>query len=446
MRRLVLLAALLVIVPASCALGETWHKLTLPEGPSNPTPTILGIAADDGEMWVSTKQDGIMGYDGTEWVVDTYTNSGLRSNAYHYVMFIDSTGDKWAVKPSAATADRLNDGGTFSDRSDDVWTYYSTPAQFFTSSVFSMVEDQAGNKWFGVGDENNVEPCVLELLIENGEGTADDQWLYLGGEFEPDIFRYDVRALAVDPLNRLWIAYGRYGVDALNFDDYESFGDYTLTHYEMPDGLPSNSARAVCVDASGRVWLGTLAGVAYLEPGESHWRTVAGTEELIVADLDVDEQGHVWAATNEGVLMMLGGVIVARYGTQDGLADEFVDKIAVDRTNGTVWAVSVDHETSETELNTMESGFGPGRDIFAYPNPWRQGSENGVTLLGAPSGSTVDVLDITGQRLRRLEAGEGPLEWDSLDESGKEVPSGMYILRVDIPGEDAVFTKVAIIR
>jgi len=69
-----------------------------------------------------------------------------------------------------------------------------------------------------------------------------------------------------------------------------------------------------------------------------------------------------------------------------------------------------------------------------FPNPFA--SATAIPVLG-PGGSAVavDVFDVSGRRVRRLEAvlaaGEGSLAWDGTDEGGREVPAGIYFYRVE---------------
>ncbi len=85
-----------------------------------------------------------------------------------------------------------------------------------------------------------------------------------------------------------------------------------------------------------------------------------------------------------------------------------------------------------------------------YPNPF-----NGSTLiafrLGAPTRVNVAIYNILGQRTRvlmnnqLLNGGWHRLFWNGLDENGKPVPSGVYILTVRTPDSQAI-QKVLLLR
>ena len=55
-------------------------------------------------------------------------------------------------------------------------------------------------------------------------------------------------------------------------------------------------------------------------------------------------------------------------------------------------------------------------------------------------------FDIAGEKVRELPSTREPFRWDSLDADLNEVPSGVYIIRVETPSGEQLFTKVAIIR
>lgn len=79
-----------------------------------------------------------------------------------------------------------------------------------------------------------------------------------------------------------------------------------------------------------------------------------------------------------------------------------------------------------------------GARLSAQPNPFNPQ----VTLrfgLAAAGECRLEILSVTGRRLRllaagRLEAGEQALVWDGRDEAGRVLPSGIYLARLLAPG------------
>lgn len=452
MRLLLLLGLVAALALPFTAGAQEWQEVPLrDDGPSGEHPKILDIAMDGSTVWLSTEHDGLAAWDGSPpWVQHLHEDGGLRSDAFRNSIFSDALGNKWTARDGSSTVDRLDDGGTFRDKSDDAWTYYSQGNELLSGRVFSMAQDANGNMWFGIRDENSNQPSTLELLIENDPSTpTDDEWLtYDYNDELAGFFTNDVRELAIDTRGRLWIVYYLRGVDVWDFGDYYTYEDDTIVHYGLTEGLPSDVIHSVLVAADGRVWLGANNGIAVFDAAGETWTVLGDLGADKITDLAEDVQGHVWAATDEGVAMFYSSGELARfYTTADGLKDDLVQLIAVDRMDGTVWAVSEKLSTGETFLNMLESGFGSDSDVFAYPNPWKEGeSTESIKIQGAPEGSTVEVFDITGQSVRKLSATREPYIWDSLNTDLNEVPSGVYVIRVKMPTGELAFTKVAIIR
>jgi ligand-binding sensor domain-containing protein len=449
MRSIVGMAALafVVLAPSIGQADGSWSRVVVPN-----SPTILGMGIERNIVWLSTQADGLLGYDGNLWVLHRAEEGGIRSNAYNYTVFVDSRRRKWITRDDSATIDRLDDRGTYSLKSDDVWTYYSYPAQLANRRVFSTAEGRDGEMWFGMRDENHNRPGTLELLIDGADTTtADDQWFHFDNAWTPDSTHFsddDVRALAIDRAGRLWIGYYASGVDVWDYGDYRTFADDEWQHVTDANGLPSSLVHAIHVAADGRVWVGTLGGLAVFDPAADTWTTIEGLPGLQTLALASDAQGHIWVGTDDGVAMLYAsGTVAATYNTDDGIQNPTIASIVVDRLDGTVWAVSKDEATGNTSLNMFESGFGPQSGVFyLYPNPWKTGTSVGpITIFGPPDGSHVEVLDLAGEEIRDLPAKE-PYAWDTLDASQREVPSGVYLVRIEVPGGNVTVLKAAIVR
>jgi hypothetical protein len=454
-----IVALIFTVLAAGVGVAEDWVQVAIPE--TTASSRILDVDIEGNILWMSTDGDGLIGHDGQEWLPHKVEHGGLRGNSFNRVVFIDSDNEKWVTRDLSRAIDRLDDGGTFLDKDDDRWTYYNTvgasqPGPVKNKRIFSMAEDSFGNKWYGFRDENHIyADYVVAFLLEGSDATTDDDtWYHFdNAEDETEFWDDDVRALAVDLAGRLWIGYAAAGIDVWDHGGPQSladtsFADDTWTRYDEESVLPSDEVRELHVDERGRVWIGTLGGLAMYDPTGGSWMTVEDLPGVQARAIDTDAQGRVWVGTDNGVAMLYtNGVVGLTYGTIDGIHDDRVDHIAVDRANGVVWCVSVDDATGETYLQYLRAGSAPGTaEIFLYPNPWIEGkSTEFMSIFGAPDGSTVEVFDITGNLLRTL-APSQPYVWDSLDDAFNEVPSGGYVVKVETPAGKRIFLTAAIVR
>ena len=84
------------------------------------------------------------------------------------------------------------------------------------------------------------------------------------------------------------------------------------------------------------------------------------------------------------------------------------------------------------------------------PNPFNPWTEIAFTVPEDPGLVTLTIHNISGQLVRTLVSGElsaGPAVavWDGLDESGRQMASGVYLARLQAAGESA-YRKMMLLK
>jgi hypothetical protein len=198
-------------------------------------------------------------------------------------------------------------------------------------------------------------------------------------------------------------------------------GDYNLFHNDNP-------ARAISVGYEDEFSL------SQIESGD--WTTYSGQDaNSLVAYTDT----AIFLEPVTHDLHLIGGSPAVDHGTSNGAPSE--DFEGNPRPVGAGYDIGAyEYQVEGIETDT---GFGEGipRGFMLaqnYPNPFNGGTVVQYSL--SESGAVeIDVYNILGQRVRTLirkvqSAGIHHVSWDGRDDSGREVPSGIYLYRLRMEG------------
>ena len=124
---------------------------------------------------------------------------------------------------------------------------------------------------------------------------------YNGSEFErldADQGLTNGRAFFEDSEGKIWVGTNDNGVVVL--DDGEQ------THYTYKDGLPSSSIRSFAEDLNGTVYIGTTAGISYVDSkGEIQQLSHEQLDNEIINRMTRDAAGNIYGCTKSGLIFRL---------------------------------------------------------------------------------------------------------------------------------------------
>lgn len=172
---------------------------------------------------------------------------------------------------------------------------------------------------------------LFAIDVERGEALVET----FGGELPAD----HVRALLVAD-GALWV-----GQDSGLFR-IDSEG----THQLGPDdGVPGRRVRSLMLDGDGRVWVGTVLGVAVFDGGRlaRTWTAADGLAADVANVIAQDAAGRVWIGSYDvqdgGLTVIDGDAIAATFRAEDGLPHPSVTCI-LPEADGTVWVGTGFHD------------------------------------------------------------------------------------------------------
>ncbi len=365
-------------------------------------PSLYGVnffAHDN--IWMVGWDGMVTIYDGNEWFSKTLFTTDGNSNTLRGIDVVDEN-TAWVVGYDGFAA-KTTDGG-------NSWEYQESGV---TESLYGIFALNAGKAWaWG----------ATGTLIRSDDGVT---WTALTTPVSTSLyggFFFDE--------NNGWIV-GKDGLKAKTTDGGDSLIDLTDTL------LTDENLNAILFVSSSKGWIaGDNGTILYTENGGDSWTTQESgltTEDLYAIEFINETTG--WIVGSKGVIL---------YTTDAGTNWTRVGEGLLSGTIRDVTFFADDYGLAcgvyGTGLQYGEYGIEeiPYRNssLSVYPNPVK-GTARIRFTLSSPQKVRVDIYNIVGQRIRAIEgdysSGDNVLIWDGKDESGKFLPRGVYLYRVNSP-------------
>lgn len=246
-------------------------------------------------------------------------------------------------------------------------TVWTTEEGLPQNSAFSIVQTPDGYLWFGtlaglvrfdgieftVFDQSNTPELSADFITAvyvDGGGTL---WAATGGAYSASAkgnsllsyrdgkFRSyakqdgysgeNVRGFAGAKDGGLWIA--------TSSGLYKYSADAGFHIYTTKDGLSSDRIWTVYESADENVWVGTINGLNGFRDGRFFPVGGDGKSQNFVKSIRETADGSVWCASQKG-LLRLKDESLTTYATKDGLPEDEIASLAVDR-SGNLWVGTV---------------------------------------------------------------------------------------------------------
>ena len=319
--------------------------------------------------------------------------------------------------------------------------------------ISSSNYDRSGNLW------------VTNSRVKNGLNVlkTSGQWQSYNMETILDNFlNNDYSKIVIDRSGTKWIASSQNGVIAFN--------ETTNVFKKITEGadngnLPSRDVRAIAIDNRNQVWIGTNRGLrvlsstgSYNSENQMKANSIIIEEndlaqellfEQFITDIAVNGSNQKWIATaDSGVfLFSSNGQETIYHFTKDNspLPSNVVNDVEINATTGEVFFA-----TEKGMVSFQGTATKPAenlQNVYVYPNPVRPEFEGTVKVAGLISKANIKITDIEGNLVYETTSDGGTIEWDTTAFGKYKVASGVYM--IFIAADDATETavkKVMIIR
>ncbi|MBE0390638.1 T9SS type A sorting domain-containing protein [Flavobacterium sp. PL002] len=299
---------------------------------------------------------------------------------------------------------------------------------------------------------------VTNSRIKNGikAFSKSGQWQSYGMDAILDVSEDNsFGTIAIDKNNTKWMATNKNGVIGFN-EKGTVFKKITFG----PDAgnLPVADVRAVAIDTKNQLWIGTTKGLRVLSNiGRFQTDNQLTTSAIIIVDdnlpqellyeqyitdIAVDGANNKWIGTaDSGIFMVSANGQETKYHfTIDNspLPSNAINDIAINGVSGEVFIATdkglISFKGLATKANDDLS------NAYVYPNPVRPGYTGTVKIAGLIDKANVKITDVTGNLVYETTAEGGTIEWDTTAFGKYKVASGVYM--IFIAAEDGVETKV----
>jgi hypothetical protein len=356
------------------------------------------------EVYASSFFSGLLKIDADKpTLLYDQTNSGLESLTFAGPNYIDiringavfdKNGDLWV------TNSRVKNGLKVL-KTNGQWQRFSTENILDASednSFGRMLIDRNGTKWMATNRDG---------VVGFNEGNNTFKKITIGTD-TGNLPASDVRALAIDNRNQLWIGTIK-GLRVLpNIGNFQTGDQLTANPIIIVDDnlaqelLYEQFITDIAVDGANNKWIGTAdSGLFFVSPNgqETKYHFTINNSPLpsnVINDIDINSStGEVFIATAKGMISFKG----------------IATKASEDLTN-----------------------------VYVYPNPVRPEYDGTVKIAGLINRANVKITDIAGNLVYEAISEGGTMEWDTTAFGKYKVASGVYM--IFISAQDGVETKV----
>ncbi|WP_073308386.1 type IX secretion system anionic LPS delivery protein PorZ [Flavobacterium terrae] len=312
--------------------------------------------------------------------------------------------------------------------------------------VNGLAFDKNNNLWM----TNSLVPNGLHVLRSNGQW----QGYNLPVLQNPSVVSYG--RMAIDKNGTKWICSNSGGIIGFN----ENYNNRCLRLTEGSDvgNLPTSDVRAVAVDNKNKLWIGTAYGLRVMSSVDSFLNQDQLTSNSIIiledglaqellynqfiTDIVVDGANNKWIGTaGAGVFYISDdGQKTFNIFTKENspLPNNTINDIEINKVTGEVFIATEGGMVSYRGNAT--SGTENLENVVVFPNPVRPEYSGNVSIAGLIDKSNVKITDIEGNLVFEAVSQGGTVIWDTKNFGGKKVASGVYMVMVS--AEDGAQTKV----
>ncbi len=269
--------------------------------------------------------------------------------------------------------------------------------------------------------------------------------------------------IAIDKNGTKWVCTNYEGLIGFN----EKYNNKSIKIFEGVDAgnLPIRDVRAVAVDLKNKLWIGTTEGLRILSNVDSFLTQSSLTtnsiiilednlaQELLygqfITDIVVDGANNKWIGTAGAGVFYISADGQKTFNiftkTNSPLPSNIINDIDINVLTGEVYIAT---EAGMVSFKgTATSGSENFENVIIYPNPVRPEYTGSIFITGLMDKANVKITDIEGNLVHEGISEGGTMLWDTKAFSKYKVTSGVYMIFLSSSdGAETKVKKVMIVR
>ena len=443
-----------------------WNNMDVkPNGPAS--KNVFELQACGDQVWIATgghaanwgkryMKEGVARFDGL-W---TILNSTTLPDLADYSDFVCTVTDP--SKPSVTYVGTWGNGILKFNGNELVEVYNSDncPLEAWVQdpsliNVSGLAFDSKGNLWVA----NTGATKLLSVMEPNGTWHSYN----LGGSLSG----IDIGTLLIDNNDYKWII--RRGGEVIVFNDngtLDNTADDRAVNLNTAAGSGNLAGAVNClaIDQDGAVWAGTNNGPCLFTNTNAIFN--GGNFDAIQKEVPrndgTQQYDYLFAGSNVLSMAAIPGTSQMWFGLESGaylmsfeskpkeihcfntdnspLLDNAVTTIAIDKSGEVFFGTNYGIISYRGESATPELEVS---DVVAYPNPVRPGYTGFVGIKGLVANSLVRITTVDGAFVTQLMSEGGQAVWDCTNINGEKVTPGVYLIFVSTKeGTNRFATKI----
>lgn len=401
---------------------ETWVNISIQDNPLyrgvHDLVTVAPDPSDPARVYAGSWGKGLMEYYNGVPVARYNENNTNHALSHH---------------TNSDTSD-VRIGGTCFDANGNLWVVSS-----HNNNCLAMKQ---GSTWRGFNVPIVNESDLSQIVIDN----ANQKWVIM----------------RITPSNSYsLLVFSENGTPDNPADDvYKKLNSFAGT-----GNIPGSTVYSMAVDKNGQVWVGTEKGVGVFynpeniltnQPSDAQQILVQQgayvqylMENEMVTAIAIDGANRKWIGTDRGGVFLFSedGTTQIYHFTEENspLFSDRISAIAINPVTGEVY-FGTDKGIISFK-STATEGSDTNHDVYAFPNPVKEGFDGFIGIRGLVNNAQVRITDVTGNLVYSTKAEGGQAIWDGKNFDGRKAKTGVYLVFASNDnGSEKIVTKILIIN